>query len=153
MHTSLSLHFIDVQCLDIFRALLAHPQVASNARKMSRHWTSIKCSESEVCIKLVVLLRNYVTMMHGQQNIKFQPWISIIKSVEQLHTFTLYFMRSLCYEGWTDNKFTWRIIPGLKNRPDCGYVRGLRPRVIVICFQPPPPPLSKKRSVLSYFER
>jgi hypothetical protein len=28
------------------------------------------CSCSEECIKLVVLLRNYVTMMHGQQNIK-----------------------------------------------------------------------------------
>jgi hypothetical protein len=28
-------------------------------------------SESEVCVKLVVLLRNYVTMMHSQQNIKF----------------------------------------------------------------------------------
>jgi hypothetical protein len=26
---------------------------------MSRHWTSIKCSEIEVCIKLVVLVRNY----------------------------------------------------------------------------------------------
>jgi hypothetical protein len=35
---------------------------ASNARNMSRYWTSIKCSESEVCIKSVVLLRNYVTM-------------------------------------------------------------------------------------------
>jgi hypothetical protein len=28
MHTSLSLHFIDVRCLDMFRALLAHPQEA-----------------------------------------------------------------------------------------------------------------------------
>jgi hypothetical protein len=26
MHTSLSLHFIAVQCLDMFRALLAHPR-------------------------------------------------------------------------------------------------------------------------------
>jgi hypothetical protein len=43
---------------------------ASNARNMSRHWTSIKCSKSEVYIKLVVLLHNYVTMMHSQQNIK-----------------------------------------------------------------------------------
>jgi hypothetical protein len=67
---------------------------------------------------------------------KIHPWISIIKSVEQPHAFTLYFMRSLCYEGWADNKFTWRIIPGLKNRPDCGYVRGIRPRVIVIYLQP-----------------
>jgi hypothetical protein len=29
-------------------------------------------SESEVCIKLVYLLRNYVTMMHSQQNIKLK---------------------------------------------------------------------------------
>jgi hypothetical protein len=28
VHTSLSLHFIDVQCLDIFRAFLARPQEA-----------------------------------------------------------------------------------------------------------------------------
>jgi len=44
-------------------------------------------------------------------------------------------MRSLCYWVWTDNKFPWRIIPRLKNRPDCGYVRGIRRRVIVISFQ------------------
>jgi hypothetical protein len=28
IHASLSLHFIDVQCLDMFRAILAHPQEA-----------------------------------------------------------------------------------------------------------------------------
>jgi len=38
-------------------------------------------------------------------------------------------------QGWTDNKFTWRIIPELKNNPDCGYVRGIRRRVIVIRYQ------------------
>jgi hypothetical protein len=32
-------------------------------------------SESKVCIKLVVLLRDYVSMMHGQQNIKFNIYI------------------------------------------------------------------------------
>jgi hypothetical protein len=47
MHTSRSLHFIVVQCLDMFRAF--------------RDIEHQKCSESEVCIKLVVLLRNYVT--------------------------------------------------------------------------------------------
>jgi hypothetical protein len=31
----------------------------------------MKCSESEACIKLVVLLRNYVSMMQGAQNISF----------------------------------------------------------------------------------
>jgi hypothetical protein len=35
---------------------------ASNARNTPRHWTSIKWSESEVCIKLVVLLRNYSSL-------------------------------------------------------------------------------------------
>jgi hypothetical protein len=34
MHTSLSLHFIDVQCLDMFRALLAHPQEALHERRI-----------------------------------------------------------------------------------------------------------------------
>jgi hypothetical protein len=34
MHTSLSLHFIDAQCLDVFRALLAHPQEALHERRI-----------------------------------------------------------------------------------------------------------------------
>jgi hypothetical protein len=34
MYTSLSLHFIDVQCLDMFRALLAHPQEAVHERRI-----------------------------------------------------------------------------------------------------------------------
>jgi hypothetical protein len=34
MHTSLSLHFIDVQYLDMFRALLAHPQEALPERRI-----------------------------------------------------------------------------------------------------------------------
>jgi hypothetical protein len=33
MHTSLSLHFIAVQCLDMFRALLAHRQKALYERR------------------------------------------------------------------------------------------------------------------------
>jgi hypothetical protein len=34
MHTSLSLHFIAVQCLDMFRVLLAHPQEALNGAEL-----------------------------------------------------------------------------------------------------------------------
>jgi hypothetical protein len=34
MHTSLSLHFIGVQYLDMFRALHAHPQEALNRRRI-----------------------------------------------------------------------------------------------------------------------
>jgi hypothetical protein len=34
MHASLSLHFIDVQCLDMFWALLAHPQEALRERRI-----------------------------------------------------------------------------------------------------------------------
>jgi hypothetical protein len=34
MHTSLSLHFIDVQCLDMFRALLTYPQEALLGRRI-----------------------------------------------------------------------------------------------------------------------
>jgi hypothetical protein len=34
MYTSLSLHFIDVQCLDMFRASLAHPQEAVHERRI-----------------------------------------------------------------------------------------------------------------------
>jgi hypothetical protein len=48
-----------------------------------------------VYIKLVVLLRNYVTMMHGQQNIK-NGWATIVvvgrlrvKSAEQKVTFAI----------------------------------------------------------------
>jgi hypothetical protein len=33
MHTSLSLHFIKVQSLDMFRALLAHPQETLHERR------------------------------------------------------------------------------------------------------------------------
>jgi hypothetical protein len=33
-HTSLSLHVTDVQCLDMFRALLAHPQEALHGRRI-----------------------------------------------------------------------------------------------------------------------
>jgi hypothetical protein len=33
MHTSLSLHFIEVQCLDMFRAILAHPQETLHGRR------------------------------------------------------------------------------------------------------------------------
>jgi hypothetical protein len=50
---------------------------ASNARNMSRLWTSIKwkvkCASSWYC-----LLRNYVTMIHGQQNIKYNLSVNII---------------------------------------------------------------------------
>jgi hypothetical protein len=34
MHTSLSLYFIDVQCLDMFRALFAYPQKALRERRI-----------------------------------------------------------------------------------------------------------------------
>jgi hypothetical protein len=37
MQTSLSLHFIDVQCLDMFRALLAHHQEALYGRRFGGH--------------------------------------------------------------------------------------------------------------------
>jgi hypothetical protein len=43
-------------------------QVMPETYRDTEHQWSV--SESEVCIKLVVLLRNYVTMMHCQQNIK-----------------------------------------------------------------------------------
>jgi hypothetical protein len=71
MHTSLSLHFTDVQCLDMFRALLTHHQEALHERgidgycvlKLISSWCTICIEYVEVCIKLVVLLRNYVTVM------------------------------------------------------------------------------------------
>jgi hypothetical protein len=79
MHTSLSLHFIDVQCLDMFRALVdvswcqdmrrtAHNihhfyvrvvppedgQIMPETYRDIEHQLSV--SESEVCIKLVVFI-------------------------------------------------------------------------------------------------
>jgi hypothetical protein len=46
----------------MFRALLAHPQEALSLNKVQ-----VKCASS-----WLFLLRNYVTMMHGQQNIKIK---------------------------------------------------------------------------------
>jgi hypothetical protein len=50
---------------------------ASNVQNMSRLWTSIKwkvkCVSSWYC-----LLRNYVTIIHGQQKIKFYNKIKIL---------------------------------------------------------------------------
>jgi hypothetical protein len=41
MHTSLSLHFIVVQCLDMFRALLAHPQEALRGRRIGGYFVQL----------------------------------------------------------------------------------------------------------------
>jgi hypothetical protein len=43
---------------------------ASNARNMSRLWTSIKWKVKRVS-SWYCLLRNYATMIHGQQNVKY----------------------------------------------------------------------------------
>jgi hypothetical protein len=74
---------------------------ASNARNMSRQWTSIKCSESDVCIKLVVLLRNYVTMMHGQQYIK--GYNALARCNMTLVITTVRFLTAL----WTSNTYIY----------------------------------------------
>jgi hypothetical protein len=71
MHTSLSLRFIDIQCLDMFRPLLAHIQEALHERRVGGYCVlklisscrTICIQHVEVCIKLVVVLRNYVTVM------------------------------------------------------------------------------------------
>jgi hypothetical protein len=41
MHTSLSLHFIDYQCLDMFRASLAHPQEALHGRRIGGYYVQL----------------------------------------------------------------------------------------------------------------
>jgi hypothetical protein len=39
-------------------------------------WIGLRIwEESEVCIKLVVLLHDYITMMYSQQNIKFKKLV------------------------------------------------------------------------------
>jgi hypothetical protein len=49
---------------------------------MSRHWTSTKCSESEVCIKLVVLLRNYVNKAcYAIRSIKPSMSLDVLRNV------------------------------------------------------------------------
>jgi hypothetical protein len=48
-----------------------------------------------VYIKLVVLLRNYVTMMHGQQNIK-NGWATIVV-VGRLRVNQEMYMWNFCY--------------------------------------------------------
>jgi hypothetical protein len=50
MHTSLSLHFIDVQCLDMFRALLAHPQEALHGHRIGGY-----CEQLQVWVGLKIL--------------------------------------------------------------------------------------------------
>jgi hypothetical protein len=69
----------------------------THARNMPRHWTSIKCSESEVYIKLVVLLRNYVTI--GQQNIKFYTSTKLRTQLLQCSGLTLVWV-SAYQPGW-----------------------------------------------------
>jgi hypothetical protein len=50
---------------------------ANNVRNMSRLWTSIKWKVK--CVSSWYgLLRNYVTMIYGQQNIKFKKFLSSI---------------------------------------------------------------------------
>jgi hypothetical protein len=78
----------------MLRALLAHPQ------DMSIHWTSTKCSESEVCIKLVVLLRSiYVTMTHGHQNVKSCLTMSLLILVPQIIIYIyIYIYSNWCWD-------------------------------------------------------
>jgi hypothetical protein len=57
MHTSLSLEFIDVQCRDMFRALLAHPQEALRERRIGDYCVLklIINSCRTVCIQYILL--------------------------------------------------------------------------------------------------
>jgi hypothetical protein len=54
MHTSLSLHYIDVQCINMFRALLAHPQEALHGRKIGGYcvqlWLGVGFRIREDCV-------------------------------------------------------------------------------------------------------
>jgi hypothetical protein len=54
MHTSLSIHFIDVQCLDMFRALLVHPQEALHGSRTGVQLTSTTAhNRHQVCVRVV----------------------------------------------------------------------------------------------------
>jgi hypothetical protein len=61
MHTSLSLHFIDVQSLDMFRALLAHLQETLHERRFGDYcvqlqmWVGLRIAHNsnQFCVRLV----------------------------------------------------------------------------------------------------
>jgi hypothetical protein len=63
MHTSLSLHFIDVQCLDMFRALLARPQEALHGRRIGGYCV-LKLIISP-CRRFLFGVSDIVTLTHN----------------------------------------------------------------------------------------
>jgi hypothetical protein len=74
---------------------------ASNARNMTRHWTSIKWKWKWSVHQVgMCLLRNYVTMMHGQQNTECFIIYSERTSHGTLSDFFLKTFFSYFYKTW-----------------------------------------------------
>jgi hypothetical protein len=83
MWVGLTAHNIHQFCVRVVPA--EDGQVMPEECRDIEHQQSV--SENEVCIKLVVLLHNYVTMMHGKQHFKFSypPYCDIKNRTDSEH--------------------------------------------------------------------